>query len=127
LGGLVIDSAQSVTAFGAVSLDGTLGYSSGEGLKIGSTGNGSSVGTANFTFGGSIVGFQTNGGTPNGTCGDQRVGACGSGVVVTGTPSGSITGFTIGNNSSYGIYDLPPGLTQSNNNFVGNAAGDLGP
>jgi hypothetical protein len=46
---------------------------------------------------------------------------------VNGTPSGSITGFTIGNNSSYGIYDLPPGLTQSNNNFVGNAAGDLGP
>jgi len=127
LGGLVVDSAKSVTASGTVTLDGSLGYASGEGLKIGSIEDGSSVGTANFTGGGSIVGFQITGGTPNGTCGDPRAGACGSGVVVNGTPSGSITGFTIANNGSYGIYNLPPGLTQTNNNFIGNGGPDVRP
>jgi hypothetical protein len=127
LGGLVIISADTVTAQVAVSLDGSLGYSSGVGLQIGSAeGN---VGTANFTGGGSIVGFQISGGTPNGTCGDQRPGACGSGVVVTGTPSGSITGFTIANNASYGIYreTIPLSLTETNNTFIGNAGPDQGP
>ena len=128
LGGLAIDSAKTVTASGTVSLDGSLGYSSGEGLQIGSTDSTSSVGTANFTGGGLIVGFQTNGGNPNGTCSDQRLGACGSGVVVNGTPSGSIQGFLIADNASYGIY-VPdsPSLTYTGNYFTGNANGDVGP
>ena len=128
LGGLAIDSAKTVTASGTVSLDGSLGYSSGEGLQIGSTDSTSSVGTANFTGGGLIAGFQTNGGNPNGTCSDERIGACGSGVVVNGTPSGSIQGFLIADNASYGIY-VPdsPSLTYTGNNFTGNANGDVGP
>ena len=128
LGGLVIINAGTVTAQGAVSLDGSLGYSLGEGLQIGGADGTGNVGTANFTGGGSIIGFQTEGGTPNGTCGDQRVGACGSGIVVNGTPSGSITGFTIGNNASWGIYSIPPlSLIQTGNQFIGNAGPDVGP
>jgi hypothetical protein len=136
LGGLKIDSAETVTALGTVSLDGTLGYASGEGLQIGSTptaegtdSNGN-VGTANFAGGGSIVGFQTNGGTqPNGKCSDKRPGVCGSGVVVNGAPGGSIQGFTIANNASYGIYreTIPLSLTETNNIFIGNAGPDQGP
>ena len=124
LGGLAIDSANTVTALGTVSLDGSLGYAWGEGLRIGDSGDKGSVRTANFAGGGSIVGFQTTGGTPNGTCSDQRPGACGSGVVVNGAPSGSIQGFTIADNDSYGIYvtNQPLTLIQTGNQFVGNAS-----
>jgi hypothetical protein len=124
LGGLAIDSANTVTASGTVSLDGSLGYALGEGLRIGDSGDKGSVRTANFAGGGSIVGFQTTGGTPNGTCSDQRPGACGSGVVVNGAPSGSIQGFTIADNDSYGIYvtNQPLTLIQTGNQFVGNAS-----
>jgi len=129
LGGLAIYSANTVTASGRVSLDGGLGYSSGEGLQIGSTYRNLRVGTAHFARGGSIVGFQTNGGTPNGACSDKRPGACGSGVVVNGTPGGSIKGFTISNNASYGIYvtNPPLNLTNTDNHFIGNAGPDIGP
>ena len=136
LGGLKIDSAETVTASGTVSLDGTLGYASGEGLQIGSTptaegtdSNGN-VGTANFAGGGSIVGFQTNGGTqPNGKCSDKRPGVCGSGVVVNGAPGGSIQGFTIANNASYGIYvtNSPLVLIPKGNRFIGNAGPNIWP
>ena len=136
LGGLAIDSAKTVTASGTVSLDGGLGYASGEGLQIGSTpptdgtdSNGK-VGRANFAGGGSIVGFRTDGGPPNGACSDQRKdGVCGSGVVVNGTPSGLLRGFTIANNASYGIYvtDKPLSLTETDNYFIGNVRGEEGP
>ena len=135
LGGLAIDSARTVTASGTVSLDGSLGYSSGVGLQIGSapqTGSSdvtSRVGTANFASGGSIIGFRIDGGTPNGICSDQRPGVCGSGVVVNGTPAGSLRGFTIASNASYGIYvtNKPLSLTQAGNYFIGNGRGAEGP
>ena len=105
LGGLAIDSATTVTAEGSVSLDGSLGYSASEGLQIGDTTSGGVVGAANFTHGGSILGFQTSGGSPNGSgCAkNQPLGACGSGVVFENGSSGTIEGFTIVDNSGSGV------------------------
>ena len=100
----------------------------GQGLQIGGADGTGIVGTANFAHGGSIVGFQTDGGTPNGTCGDLRSGACGSGVVVNGTPGGSIRGFTIANNASYAFFVADPPLTlaRSGNTLINNGGG-VGP
>ena len=101
LGGLAIGSATTVRAEGSVSLDGSLGYSAGEGLLIGSYGV---VGEANFTHGGSIIGFQVAGGTPNGSdCATNRPSSCASGVVFENGSSGTIEGFTIIYNSGSGI------------------------
>ena len=101
LGGLAIGSATTVRAEGSVSLDGSLGYSAGEGLLIGSDGV---VGEANFTHGGSIIGFQVAGGTPNGSdCATNQASSCGSGVVFENGSSGTIEGFTIIYNSGSGI------------------------
>jgi hypothetical protein len=133
LGGLAIQSAQTVRASGTVTLDGSLGYSSAVGLQIGQTDYSSIVRTANFAAGGSIVGFNASGGIPNGACSFSSNGglfaACGSGVVVTGTPTGLIQDFTIASNAGYGIYaaEQPLSLTISNARYFGNALGDVGP
>jgi len=112
LGGLAITNADTVTAEGTVSLNGSLGYSAAEGLQIGSNGEGGYVRVANFTAGGSVLGFQITGGSnfgaTNGSasglgCNDTTTGACGSGVVVEGGSQLTIQGFTIANNASDGV------------------------
>jgi len=119
LGGLAITNADSVTARGAVSLNGGLGYSAAEGLHIGSNGpfldlahDSGYVRVANFTAGGSILGFQkdggsnfgaTNGSTSGIGCNDSTTGVCGSGVVIEGGSRLTIQGFTIANNASHGV------------------------
>jgi hypothetical protein len=121
LGGLAIDSANTVTAGGTVSLDGSLGYSASEGLQIGFDGF---VKEANFTHGGSIIGFQAAGGTPNGTgCSDPIEGACGSGVVFENGSSGTIEGFTITYNSGSGVVVAgSTGVRLLSNTIWGNGA-----
>jgi parallel beta-helix repeat protein len=132
LGGLAITNADTVTARGAVSLDGGLGYSAAEGLQIGRAGEGGYVRVANFTAGGLVLGFQKDGGSnfaaTNGSkgvgCdhGKDSAGACGSGVVVEGGSRLAIQGFAIANNASHGVllYD-GTGVTIMGNTIFNNS------
>ena len=133
LGGLAITNADTVTAEGTVSLNGSLGYSAAEGLQIGSNGPflDGYVRVANFTAGGSVLGFQINGGSnfgaTNGSasglgCNDTTTGACGSGVVVEGGSRLAIQGFAIANNASHGVllYD-GTGVTIMGNTIFNNS------
>jgi parallel beta-helix repeat protein len=137
LGGLAIINADTVTARGTVSLNGGLGYSAAEGLQIGSTGGSGYVRSANFTAGGSVLGFQLEGGlnfgatngNPSGVgCSDSAtVGACGSGVVVVGGSQLAIQGFTIANNASNGILIADgQGVTITGNNILANTVDGVG-
>jgi parallel beta-helix repeat protein len=131
LGGLAITNADTVTARGVVSLNGGLGYSAAVGLHMGSTGDGDRVRAANFIAGGSVLGFQLNGG-PNfgatngsgvGCSNDSTPGACGSGVVVEGGSQLAIQGFTIANNASDGVHIVNSSdVTITGNNILGNAS-----
>lgn len=137
LGGLAITNADTVTAEGTVSLNGSLGYSAAEGLQIGSNGPFSDlahdsgyVRVANFTAGGSVLGFQKDGGSnfgaTNGSanglgCNDSTTGACGSGVVVEGGSRLTIQGFTIANNASDGVLLADgTGVTVTGNTIINN-------
>lgn len=136
LGGLAIYSAELVSAFGSISLDGSLGYSAAQGLQIGGIGDGDYVGGTNFTAGGSILGFQINGGSnfgiTNGSatgvgCNDVTPGACGSGVVIEGGSRATIQGFGIANNASDGVFVADgTNLTVTGNSIFNNAGDGVG-
>jgi len=135
LGGLAITNADTVTARGVVSLNGGLGYSAAVGLHMG-TADGGRVRAANFIAGGSVLGFQLNGGlnfgATNGSsnedgCNDSTTGACGSGVVVEGGSQLAIQGFTIANNASDGILIVNSSeVTITGNNILANAGDGVG-
>jgi parallel beta-helix repeat protein len=144
LGGLAITNADTVTARGTVSLDGGLGYSAAKGLQIGSNGpfldlahDSGYVRVANFTAGGSVQGFQKDGGSnfavTNGANGvgcdhdKDTAGACGSGVVVEGGSQLTIQGFAIANNASDGVLLADgTGVTVTGNTIFNNTVDGVG-
>jgi parallel beta-helix repeat protein len=136
LGGLAISNADTVTARGVVSLNGGLGYSAAVGLQFGNAGDGGRVRAANFIAGGSVLGFQVNGGpnfgATNGSgnqvgCNDSTTGACGTGVVVQNGSQLAIQGFTIANNASNGVLIANSSdVTITRNNILANAGDGVG-